>query len=132
MMNPTYPTTQAIKKSSQNWGCKYPEGILNLPKQSTSVMFCGNALGTVLPPYVIYKTKNIYDTWLEGRPVGTRYNRSKSGWFEGPIFEDWFEHLFLPALRRLEGAKVVISDSLFSHMSVHVLDLCSKHIIKFI
>lgn len=120
------------KKVITKRGCKYPERILNSSKQSTSVMFCGNALGTVLPPYVVYKAKNMYDTWMEGGPDGTRYNRSKSGWFEGPIFEDWFENLLLPALRHLEGTKVLIGDNLSSHLSSHVLDLCSQNDIKFI
>lgn len=120
------------KKIITKRGCKYPERIINSSKQSTSVMFCGNAMGSTLPPYVVYKSIHLYDSWMAGGPDGTRFNRSKSGWFEASIFEDWFEFLLLPALRRLEGTKIVIGDNLSSHLSMHVLDLCAQHDIKFI
>jgi len=42
-------------------------------------MFAGTASGYLLPPYVVYKAENLYDSWTEGEPKGTRYNRSKSG-----------------------------------------------------
>ena len=35
-------------------------------KQSTSIMFCGNALGQYLAPMVVYKAKNLYSNWTEG------------------------------------------------------------------
>ncbi|CAF4954788.1 unnamed protein product [Pieris macdunnoughi] len=38
----------------------------------------GTAAGELLPPYVIYKANNIYDTWTTGGPKGTRYNRTAS------------------------------------------------------
>lgn len=40
-------------------GVKYPERILNSTKSSTSIMFCGNAKGKLLPPYVVYKSKEM-------------------------------------------------------------------------
>ncbi|KAJ8967558.1 hypothetical protein NQ314_002875 [Rhamnusium bicolor] len=43
-------------------GCKYPERVLNSTKSSTSVMFCGNAAGEVLPPYIVYKAENLWST----------------------------------------------------------------------
>lgn len=120
------------KKVITKRGCKYPERIINSTKQSTSIMFCGNALGETLPPYVVYKSTHLYDSWTTGGPDGTRYNRSKSGWFEATIFEDWFEFLLLPRLKKIEGVKLVIGDNLSSHLSVHVLNLCDEHQIKFI
>lgn len=77
-------------------------------------MFCGNTLDETLPPYVVYKARNLYDIWTVTGPDGTRYNRSKSGWFEATIFEDWFEFLLLPPLKKLEGTKVIIRDNLSS------------------
>ena len=69
-------------------GCKYPQQILNTSKASTSIMYCGNAMGELSPPYVVYKAEHLWSTWTEGGPSGTRYNRSKSGWFDGVIFDD--------------------------------------------
>lgn len=78
------------KKIITKRDCKYPERIINSTKQSTSVMFCVNTLGETLPPYVVYKATNLYDSWTIGGPDGARYNRSKSGWFEATIFEDFY------------------------------------------
>ncbi|KAJ8952542.1 hypothetical protein NQ314_007511 [Rhamnusium bicolor] len=71
-------------------GFKIPERVLDTSKSSTSVMFSGTASEKLLSCYVVYKAEHLYDTWQQGGPRGTRYNRSKSGWFDGVIFEDWF------------------------------------------
>ena len=56
-------------------------------RQSTSVMFCGNAAGDYLPPMVVYKAKNLYQGWTEGDPAGTIYDSTPSGWFDAETFE---------------------------------------------
>lgn len=82
---------------------KYTERVMNTTKTSTSVMFAASAAGDLLPPYVVYKASHLYNTWVEGGPKGTRYNRSKSGWFDSISFLDWLETIVVPNLRRLEG-----------------------------
>lgn len=72
-------------------GVKYPERIQNYTKGSTSVMFCGTATGELLQPYVVYKDLNMWNSWTTGGPPTTRYNRSKSGWFDKVCFHDWFD-----------------------------------------
>lgn len=83
-------------------------------------MFVGTASGHILPPYVVYKAEHLYDTWMEGGPRETRYNRSKSGWFDSTIFEDWFNKLVLPYFRKFpeNAPKPMIGDSLASHISL--------------
>jgi hypothetical protein len=77
-------------------GVKYPERVINSTKGNISIMFCGSASGLVLPVYVVYKGEHLWSTWLEGGPVKTSYNRSKSGWFDATLFTDWFEKVFVP------------------------------------
>jgi hypothetical protein len=113
-------------------GSKYPERVLNSTKVSYSVMFCGNAAGTAVPPYIIYKSEHLWTTWTEDGPDGARYNRTKSGWMDSVTFEDWFIRHLLPILKRQEGRKVVIGDNLSSHISKNVLLECEKHNISFI
>lgn len=115
-------------------GCKHPERIMDSSKSSVSVMFSGTASGFLLPPYVVYKAENLYDTWMEGGPRGTRYNRSKSGWFDSVIFEDWFNKIVLPYFRKFptDVPKAMTGDNLASHISLSVIDECKKHNIRFI
>ncbi|KAG5895107.1 hypothetical protein JTB14_036382 [Gonioctena quinquepunctata] len=73
-------------------GVKYPEKVMNHSKSCTTLMVCGAADGTLLPPYVIYRSVHLYDSWRENGPrgppccnkpccsLGTRYNRTISGW----------------------------------------------------
>lgn len=113
--------------------CKHPERIMDFSKSNFSVMFSGTASGYALPPYVVYKSDNLYNTWMEGGPKGTRFNRSKSGWFEGNIFEDWFESVALPYLKSLgDGPKAIIGDNLASHISANIVKQCTENNIRFI
>lgn len=120
------------KKILTKRGTKYPEAIKNSTKAAVSIMICGNAAGNILPPYVNYKADHLWDTWTEGGPPGTRYNRSKSGWFDTNSFEDWFFTIVLPAVRREEGKKLLIGDNLSSHISYDVLKACEEHNIAFV
>ena len=83
-------------------------------------MFAVSADGTLLPPYVCYKSKELYDTWTLNGPPGTRYNRTPSGWFTGPVFHDWFQTIVIPYFRRKDGRKVLIGDNLASHISFQI------------
>lgn len=113
-------------------GCKYPERVMNSTKSSTTVMFCANAAGESLPPYIIYKAEHLWNTWTEGGPVGARYNRTRHGWIDLPTFEEWFTSHLLPELKKREGKKVVIGDNLTSHLSINVLRLCQENNICFV
>jgi hypothetical protein len=70
-------------------GTKYAERVMNTTKSAVSAMLCASAKGVVMPPYVVYKALNLYESWTWGGPKGTRYNTSKSGWFDACIFQDW-------------------------------------------
>ncbi|CAH1974588.1 unnamed protein product [Acanthoscelides obtectus] len=112
-------------------GSKSVENIIDSSKSSTSVMMTITAAGQLLPPYVIYKSVHLYPAWIEGGPDGTMYNRTKSGWFDGPAFEDWFDRILLPYFRNLPGKKILIGDNLASHTSMHVLECCQNYNIQF-
>lgn len=122
------------KKVVVRRGCRHPERIIDSSKSSTSVMFAAAGDGTLLPPYVIYKAENLYNTWTEHGPKGTVYNRSKSGWFTLEIFEDWFRKIALPYFLKQdkEEKKVMIGDNLASHISPYIIEECKKNNIIFI
>ena len=120
------------KKVLGRKGCKRLNRIIDSSKQSTSVMMAATASGTLLAPYVVYKSTHLYPTWVEKGPPGTVYNRTKSGWFEQETFEDWFQKIALPYLKRLEGKKVLIGDNLSSHLSLHVIQECENNDIQFV
>ncbi|XP_072395113.1 uncharacterized protein [Diabrotica undecimpunctata] len=120
------------KKVLTKRGVKYPERICNSLKSSIYLMMCGNSAGELLLPYVVYKSKHLWDTWTENGPSGTRYANTASGWFESQIFANWFNTVLLPSLKKIQGKKVDLGHNLSSHINVEVLDLCRKHDIHFI
>ncbi|XP_013188729.2 uncharacterized protein LOC106133519 [Amyelois transitella] len=113
-------------------GVKYPERIVNSTKGNISLMFTATASGRCLPLYVVYKATNLYSEWINGGPPGTRYNCTKSGWFDSVMFENYFETIILPWATETAGTKVVICDNLSSHLSIKVVELCEQHDIKFV
>lgn len=120
------------KKVIVKRGCKYPERVMNSSKSSTSLMFSAAGDGTLLPLYVVYKAKNLYDSWTQGGPRQCRYNRTKSGWFDAVTFEDWVRTVAVPYCKKLSGKKFLIGDNLSSHISLEAINLCLKHDIHFI
>ncbi|KAJ8966826.1 hypothetical protein NQ314_003288 [Rhamnusium bicolor] len=120
-------------------GVKYPEDIVNHSKSCTTIMICGSTDGTLLPPYVIYKSEHLYNTWKEGgitgypcctKPCcsqGCRFNRTSHDWMDAVTFENWFCSSFLPHAKRLEGRKVLIGDNLTSHFNEEVLAKCEDN-----
>lgn len=93
---------------------------------------CGNAVGELVPPYVVYKSSHMWNSWCLGGPPHTKYNRTKSGWFDSITFESWFEECFLVHIRNKAGPFVLIGDNLSSHISQRVLSICKERNIRFV
>lgn len=113
-------------------GCKHPEFVLNSSKASTSVMMACAGNGTLLPPFVIYRSTHLWDTWINGGPKGTRYGNTKSGWIDQKTFDEWFSTIALPYLKRQDPPRALIGDNLSSHLSAHVIAECKNNDIRFI
>lgn len=113
-------------------GVKYPERVMNFSKGAISIMFAISAGGECLQPYVVYKAEHLYQQWTINGPKGARYNRSKSGWFDSTIFEDWFITVVLPWAKNKLGPKILIGDNLASHINVRIVKLCEDNDIRFV
>lgn len=68
--------------------CRNPEIIKNATKSCFTAMFCGNAKGEFLPPFIVYKAKQKWSDWLEGAPPETRMAVTKSGWMDAETFDE--------------------------------------------
>ena len=121
-----------MKKCVFKRGVKYPERVINYSKGNISLLFAGTASGELLPPYVVYKSTHLWDSWCKGGPPHTRYGRSVNGWMNLENFEEWFFTIVVPWARRREGKKVLIGDNLSSHLSFKVLSECLRLNISFV
>ena len=80
--------------------------------------------GERLPPFILYKGKNLYRRWMEGGPAGALYGVNDSGWMDASNFLSWFNKLFIPAVTHLtETAPVVLFfDGHHSHISLELIN----------
>lgn len=143
-MNRTYRMTQVKKKFLFRRGIKYPVRVQNHTKSATTIMVCGSAGGVLLPPYIVFKSGSLWESWTIGGPQGSpccsdpccsrgsRYNCTSHGWMDANTFKDWFFTTFLPHAKRLTGRKVLIGDNLASHFNADVIKECEDSQIDFV
>jgi len=74
----------------------------------------------------------MYTPWIVGGPKNSRYNRSKSGWFDSNCFEDWLLKIVIPHFKNKPGKKILIGDNLSSHLTISGIKACSKYNIAFV
>lgn len=92
-------------------------------------MFAASASGELLPPFVVYRSKQL---WVTGGPKSTRYGNTTSGWFDAIHFEKWFLQIALTWAKKLSEPKCFIGDNLSSHVNARVIHACKPHNIRFV
>ena len=55
-------------------------------REHITIHHCGSAAGEYLPPFILYKGKNLLSKYTVGGPDGAAYGVSCSGWMEQPDF----------------------------------------------
>ena len=111
---------------------KTPRAVLNNNKANRSVMFAVTGDGNVLPPYVCTKTKFKDEETAVFGPPNCFYSTSKSGWFNMPVFDEWFERVVVPwAVSKGPRKKAIIGDNLSAHLSPVSLKRASELGISF-
>ena len=110
----------------------YVEKKSNHSRASVSIMYSGFADGELLPPMVVYKSKNVYTNWTNGGLDGTIYDCTSSEWFDFCIFENWFFEIYLPRAKEKVGPKILIGNNLSLHFLCDVVEACEEYNICFI
>ena len=64
-------------------------------KDQITVLRCCSETGQMIPPFVIFDTKQLNHLWTRGEVAGTRYGVSDSGWTDRGLFFSWLEEHFL-------------------------------------
>ena len=97
-------------------------------REYITVLDCGSASGERLPPYLVYKGKNLWTSWTNDGPAGTLYSVSESGWMERSHFLDWFKKLFLPAVasQLKTGKTLLFMDGHASHINLELIKLARE------
>lgn len=95
-------------------------------KTSYSVMFCCSAAGEYLPPLVVFKGLNLYDTWTKGGPDGAMYAVTESGWMQDIVFESWL-FKFVESMRDRPKPILLVFDGHSSHLTYRATKICKEN-----
>ena len=79
-------------------------------KAQLTVLACVCAAGYAIPPLIIFDRQRMKHEFTAGEMPGFAYGKSRNGWIDSEIFEEWFSTRFLPhapssrpLLLRLDG-----------------------------
>jgi len=123
-------SAQACSKILARRGDKnVQETIGGSGREYFTVLTAGSAGGEILPPYFVYKAKNLWTRWMQGGPDGSHYTVSDSGWMEAANFLQWFKKMFVPAVKNLttKAPVVLIFDGHHSHISTDLIELAQRN-----
>jgi len=81
----------------------------------------------MLPYYIIFKGKHLWESWCQGGPPGCFYNVSESGWMETQLFTEWFSSVFLVSVKHIKDPILLLLDGHASHISPEVIRLAKAN-----
>ncbi|CAF2751109.1 unnamed protein product [Rotaria sp. Silwood2] len=96
-------------------------------KAYISIMFCASATGVLLPPFVINKSKRLFQEWCVKGPPSTGFENSDNGWMNQRLFCRWFEQIFLEHTKNMSRPLLLILDGHDCHFDVETLMLAIKN-----
>lgn len=97
-------------------------------REQVTVNCAASANGKLLPLYVVYQGKNLYEAWTKDGPTNTAYNTSAKGWMEAPLFLDWFRKIFLQHTRDVsDKTRLLVFYGHASHLSLELVQEAKRH-----
>ena len=95
-------------------------------KGQITIVACGNAIGQVIPPMVIYDAKNLNRHWTADEIPGTKYGLSEKVWITSELFEGWLvEHFLEHAVSR--RPLLILLDGHSTHYQPDVIRLAREN-----
>ncbi|KAL0833065.1 hypothetical protein ABMA28_001177 [Loxostege sticticalis] len=95
-------------------------------KDNTTVLLAANAVGEKLPPLIIFKGKNVWDSWTSPDAYpNTTYAATTNGWMESEVFENFFKKSFIPALGK-QRPILLIYDGHSTHVGLNIIEEANK------
>ncbi|KAI5635262.1 DDE superfamily endonuclease domain-containing protein [Phthorimaea operculella] len=93
-------------------------------KDNTTVLGCVSAGGRLLPPLIIFKGQNLWNTWKGKNDIpNTTYVASENGWMLSTIFNMWFEKFCKLVTER---PLLVIFDGHVTHLDPATIELAVR------
>ena len=95
-------------------------------KGKTITIVCAvNAAGRFIPPFMIFRRKNMSQLLLKDGPLGTDGAASPSGWTDSDIFIKWLQHFITYAKPTPERPVILLLDG--HNKTLAAIDFCRSH-----
>ena len=95
-------------------------------KTCYAVLFCTSASGEFLPPLILHKARNLYQTWTTDGPPKVTYSCTPNGWMHDEAFEKWVMNSFIPDVKHQKKPVILFHDGHGSHLTFNVVDAAIK------
>ena len=93
-------------------------------RDKITVLASVNAAGIALDPLIIFKGKNLMESWFGTNALpNTYYGKSGKGWMDSEAFAKWFEKFCMDVKER---PLLLIYDGHMTHVTIPVITLAMK------
>lgn len=92
--------------------------------ENVSIVSCGNALGQVIPPMILFKGKRLQPEWQDNLPPGSAIEMTEKGSMTTSTFIKWVHHF---AKFKPQGNILLIFDGAKSHLDAGIVDTADTY-----
>ncbi|GLV34055.1 hypothetical protein CBL_05075 [Carabus blaptoides fortunei] len=87
--------------------------------ENVTIVACGNAMGHVIPPMILFKGRRMKPTFSDKLPPGSEVRMTTKGSMTTEVFVKWLEHFskFMSA-----PPVILIFDGVSSHLDISIFD----------
>ncbi|KAJ4426133.1 hypothetical protein ANN_26942 [Periplaneta americana] len=120
-------TVQKPRKIIAERGRKQVRRITSLERgRNITMLACVSALGTFIPPFLVYPRVRMNPQLLTGSMNGTVAYANPSGWMDSSLFLKFIEHLVNCVHPTKDNPILLILDGHASHKSIEAIELARK------
>lgn len=94
---------------------------------NVTVVCCTNAIGSFIPPCMIFPRKNMKKELVDEAPTGTLGLAQESGWMNTDIFVKWLKHFKEHTKSSTDDPVLLICDGHASHKSIEALTFAKEN-----
>ncbi|KAH9632846.1 hypothetical protein HF086_013633 [Spodoptera exigua] len=94
---------------------------------NTTVVCCVNAIGTFIPPMMIFARKNMKNELIDEAPSGTLGVAQQSGWMTTELYLKWMKHFQSFVKSSTEDKVILIVDGHASHKGIETLEYAKQN-----
>lgn len=95
--------------------------------KTVTVICAMNAMGTFIPPLMIFPRKNMSQVLVKDGPPGTVGAATMSGWTDSDIFIQWLKHFVAHAKPTPEKPAILLLDGHASHKTLDAVEFCRSN-----